>query len=280
MDIEIEGVSGDIWHVHGRRAGAEGVALGDTPLGMIDVPVVTRWTQTADGEGASPNGIRFEPTDLELVFHTRETVESTVPEIDSRFRRAWDYERQTIIRVSSPLSGTRELAVQLRESPEKADKFDMHHTRYTRTQLSVRAPKTFWRGQPDVQPVRAEGASGTAMITVWNPTDRPISPRWSLQPGCRWVLPDFDFKGGTRTIGLPASYASHEVSINTKRGEQMVRIAGWPNAQEAMGGVLFSHTIPAHTPPTEVPVSWTNNTGNPVAACFLDRFWTRPLGME
>lgn len=286
MDIEIEGVDGQIFHVHGRKAGHEGIALGDTPLGMIDVPVTTRWTQTADGEGASPNGVRFEPTDLELVFHTRETRDSTVPEIDSRFRRAWDYpdperpNRATIVRVGSPLSGTRELRVNLRESPAKSDKFDMHHTRYTRTQLAVRAAKTFWAGHPDVQPVRAEGASGTAMITVWNPTDRPVSPRWVLQPGCRWVIPDFDFKSGTRTIGLPASYASHEVSINTKRGEQMIRIEGWPNAQEAMGGVLFSNTIPAHTPPTEIPVSWTDNTGSPVAAMFMDRFWTRPLGME
>lgn len=280
MDIEIEGIDGQIIHVHGRKAGHEGIALGDTPLGMIDVPVVTRWTQTADGEGASPNGVRFEPTDLELVFHTRETQSASVPEIDSMFRRAWDYERQSIVRVNSPLSGARELRVQLRASPDKSDRFDMHHTRYTRTKLSVRAAHPFWAGQPDVQPVRAVGATGTAMVTVWNPTDRPVSPRWALQPGCRWVVPDFDFGGGTRTITMPASYASHEVSINTKRGKQMIRIAGWSNAQEAMGGILFSHTIPPHTPPTEIPVSWIANTGTPVAAMFMDREWTRPLGME
>lgn len=280
MDIEIEGVDGQIFHVHGRHAGREGIALGTNPAGMIDVPVVTRWTQAADQEGATPNGVRFEPTDLELTFHARETAEHPVQTVDARFRRAWDYERQTIARVRTEMSGVRELRVVMRESPQKSDKFDMHHTRYTETKLSLRAADTFWAGEPDVQLVRATGASGTAMVTVWNPTDRPIRPRWSMQPGARWVLPDFDFAGGTRVIGMPASYAAHEVSIDTRPGREMVRIAGWENAQEAMGGVLFDNEIPPHTDPTEVPVSWTNNTGQPVAALFLDRLWTRPWGME
>lgn len=281
MDIEIEGIDGQIFHVHGRHAGVEGIALGPNPAGMIDVPVTTRWTQTADGEGATPNGVRFEPTDLELVFHARETEHDPVPIVDARFRRAWDYERDSIVRVRTPdQSGTRELRCRLRETPAKQDKFDMHHTRYTETRLSVRAPYPFWRGEPEVQPVRATGTSGTAMLTVWNPTDRPIRPRWVLQPGCRWVVPDFDFAGGTRTIGMPASYATHEVSIDTHPARQMIRIEGWLNAQEAMGGVLFDHEIPPHTDPTEIPVAWTHNTGEPVAALFMDRHWTRPWGME
>lgn len=280
MNIEIEGVDGQIFHVHGRYAGLEGIALGESPAGMIDVPVVTRWTQTADGEGATPNGVRFEPTDLELVFHARETEHESVAQVDARFRRAWDYVRETVVRVTTELSGTRELRVRLRESPDKQDRFDMHHTRYTRTTLSVRAANPFWKGEPEVYPVQAVGATGTAMIPAWNPTDRPVRPRWVLEPGCRWVVPDFDFGGGTRVIGMPASYATHEVSIDTRKDKQMIRIAGWPNAQEAMGGVMFDNEIPPHTDPTEIPVSWTHNTGSPVAALFMDRHWTRPWGME
>lgn len=280
MDIEIEGQDGSLFHVHGRLAGAEGVALGEKPEGMIDVPVVTRWVQTADGEGATLNGVKFEPTDLELVFHTRDTEHAGVEEVDSRFRRAFDYVNPAVVRVTTSMSGTRELAVTLRESPRKSDRFDMHHTRYTQTVLALRAGKPFWTGRPEVYPVQASGASGTAMVTIWNPTDRPVYPRWVLQPGARWTVPDFDFAGDNRVITMPASYSSHEVSINTAWDQEMIRIPGWPNAQEAMGGVLFDNHVPPHTDPTQVPVSWTGASGSPVAAVLLDRQWTRPWGME
>lgn len=280
MDIEIQGCDGSIWHVHGRRAGAEGIALGEKPEGMIDVPVATTWVQTADGAGAKLGKVKWEPTDLELVFHSRDTEHAGVPEVDSRFRRAFDYERPAIVRVTTRLSGTRELLVTLRESPRKSDRFDMHHTRYTQTVLALRAGSPFWAGKPELYPVRATTASGSAMVTVWNPTDRPAFPRWVLDAGARWTIPDFDFVGGNRVITMPASYAGHKVNIDTRWDQRMIDIAGWPNAQEAMGGVMFDNYIPAHTPPTEVPVSWTGASGGPVASVVMDREWTRPWGME
>ena len=131
-----------------------------------------------------------------------------------------------------------------------------------------------------VAAVQASGGSGTGYLEIHNPTDLPMYPRWVLQAGARWEVPDFDFDGDNRVVGMPPEYTDHEVSIHTNPVEQMIRIAGWKNAQEAMRGVLFDNVVPPHTPPTAVPVSWTNATGNPAASVFMDRFWTRPWGME
>ncbi|WP_010540372.1 hypothetical protein [Dietzia alimentaria] len=277
---EIEGPDGMVWPVHGRGAGSMGVAMTEDSHKNLDVPVVTRWSQSANEPGAKLRKVLFEPTDMELVFVATDTAQRSVAAVDSEFRRAFDYKRETIVRTISPLSGARELRVVMRESPTKHDRFDMHGTKVTVTKFPVRAGMPFWAGQPEVAAVKASGGSGTGYLEMHNPTDLPMYPRWVLQAGARWEVPDFDFAGDNRVVGMPPEYTGHEVSIHTNPVEQMIRIAGWKNAQEAMRGILFDNVVPAHTPPTLVPVSWRNNTGSPVASVFMDRFWTRPWGME
>lgn len=277
VDVEVEGVDGSIWHLHGHREGAEGVHLGTGPDGLIDSPVKTLWTQTASGRGASPVGVRWEPRDLVFTALVGDRSGRSWQSIDSAWRRAWSYEEETIIRVTSELSGTRELRCQLFEAPEVDVELDPHLNGFASVVMTVRAANPFWRSLPEYQTVNASPGSSKVLM-FGNPTDTPMFPKWVTEAGSRWTIPDFDFKGSRRVVTLPVTYTDSDVVVDSDPLQETITISGWPNAWAEMKGVDFLNVVPPHTPPTPVPVSWVGSVGSLTLVSV--REWTRPWGLE
>ena len=277
VDVEVEGVDGSIWHLYGHREGEEGVHLGMEPDGLVDSPVRTLWTQTASGRGATAAGVRWEPRDLVFTALVGDRFGRDWQTVDSAWRRAWSYEDETIIRVTTTWSGTRELRCQLFEAPQVGVEMDPNVNGFAQVVMTVRAANPFWRSLPEYQTVEASSGSPGSVV-IDNPTDTPGFSKWVTIAGARWTIPDFDFKGSQRVITLPASYTDSNVVIDTDPLEETITVAGWPNAWDQMGGVDFLHPVPPGTPPTEVPVSWTGSSGS--LTLVLEREWTRPWGLE
>lgn len=275
--IEVEGVDGSVWVINGLGAGGEGVHLGESPDGIYDAPVRTLWQQGAFQEGASPNGVRWDARDVVFRVMVQSTVTRSWQDVDSQWRRAWSYSQDSILRVSTP-SGTRELKLRMLEAPKFTPDIDPRVNEFGEVVMTCRAGDPFWREQPDKQAVVASSASGTEYLDVFNPTDKDMWLRWVSAPGSRWTLPDFDFAGGARTVTLPSLYTDKEVLIDTHPLREQVVVVGWANAWEAMGGVQFIHPVPAYTPPTQVPVSWSGSGGS--LMLVQDRRWSRPWGLE
>lgn len=275
--IEVEGVDGSSWVLNGPGSGREGVHLGESPQGIYDAPVRTLWQQGAFQEGATPNGVRWDARDVVFTAMIQSVAGRSWQEVDSAWRRAWSYTQDSVLRVTTP-SGTRELKLRLFEAPKFTPDVDPHDAEYGEVVMTCRAGDPFWREQPDKQVVTASGSSGTATVDVWNPTDKEMWLRWVAAPGSRWTIPDFDFRGGTRTVTLPTAYTSRDVLVDTHPLREQIVVPSWANAWEAMGGVTFVHPVPAYTPPTDVPVSWSGSGGS--LMLVQDRRWSRPWGLE
>lgn len=275
--IELEGVDGSVWRLHGRGSGAEGVHLGESPDGIYDAPVRTLWQQGAFQEGATPNGTRWDARDVVFTAMIQSTAERSWQEVDSAWRRAWAYDQDSILRVTTP-SGTRELRLRMFESPKFTPDHDPRVNSFGEVVMTCRAGDPFWREQPHKQTVTADTASGTAYVDVSNPTDKDMWLRWVLSAGSRWTLPDFDFAGGSRTVTMPTLFTSRDVLVDTHPLREQIVVVDWANAWEAMGGVQLLHPVPAYTPPTEVPVSWSGAGGS--LMLVQDRRWSRPWGLE
>ena len=275
--IEVEGVDGSTWVLNGPGAGREGVHLGESPDGIYDAPVRTLWQQGAFQEGATPNGARWDARDVVFTAMIQGVEGRSWQDVDSQWRRAWSYTADSIMRVSTD-SGTRELKLRMFESPKFTPDVDPRVNEFGEVVMTCRAGDPFWREQPDTQTVTAAGSSGTEMVEVWNPTDKEMWLRWVLSAGSRWTIPDFDFKGGSRTVTMPTAYTSRDVLVDTHPLREQIVISDWANAWEAMGGVQLLHPVPAYTPPTDVPVSWTGAGGS--LMLVQDRRWSRPWGLE
>ena len=278
--IEVEGVDGSTWVLNGPGAGREGVHLGESPDGIYDAPVRTLWQQGAFQEGATANGVRWDARDVVFTAMIQGVSGRSWQDVDSQWRRAWSYTADSIMRVSTE-SGTRELKLRMFESPKFTPDVDPRVSEFGEVVMTCRAGDPFWREQPEKQYVQSTKGSGTAYRTVYNPTDKTMFLRFVMSPGARWTLPDFDFKGGTRTITLPSAYIDHEVKVDTHPLGDQVMIESWKNAWSEMGGVLFGDWgVPPYTPPTEVPISWTNSNGSAALTLVQDRRWSRPWGLE
>lgn len=277
--VEVKGVDGSLWTIHGPGAGAEGVFLGPSPVGLFDAPVRSLWDQTAFGVGAEFRDVRFEPRDLVFAALVMDVPGRSWEQVDSDWRRAWDFRRDTLIHVTSG-SGTRTLAARLFESPEVVSEYDPRVNEFATVTMTVRAGNPFYTSLPEHNSVVASGASGSKTLIVSNPTNVPLHLEWALTPGARWQIPDHDFAGGNRAITMPAAFKDHSVHINTDPLEEQIYVPGLPNAWALMGGVSFIHEVPPYTPETLLTVGWSGASGSPSATVRMKREWSRPWGLE
>lgn len=277
--IEIEGVDGSLWTIHGPGAGAEGVYLGTSPTGLFDAPVRTLWDQTAFGVGAEFRDVRFEPRDIVFSALVGDVAGRSWHSVDSDWRRAWDYRRDTKIHITSE-SGTRTLLARLFESPETVSEYDPRVNEFAVVTMTIRAGNPFYSSLPEHNSVQASGVSGSKSLVVSNPTNLPMFLEWALEPGARWTLPDHDFAGGNRSITMPSAFSSRSVHVDTDPLEEQIYVPGLPNAWALMNGVLFLHEVPPYTPETSLTVSWSGASGSPSATVRMKRQWSRPWGLE
>src|SRR5699024_2839626 len=71
MTLEIHGIGGRKWIIHGPRAGEQGVALLKGSSGFWEAPITSVWMQGAFQEGATYMGFRTEPLDVVLAIGIR-----------------------------------------------------------------------------------------------------------------------------------------------------------------------------------------------------------------
>lgn len=308
--IEIIGCDGSLWTVAGDDGGHEGVELNTGPQGLQEAPRSGIWQQSAWQEGATFLGATVEPLDLVLSFQIWGDEENW-QDVASRFRAAWDYEKQTTIRVTTE-SGTRELDVQLFEAPQRDSEKDPRFIQYSLDMFTVRAAWPFWRGEDysdsftvelHERPVEDDSAWGKlsaalrtllklepevenyseGYVTIANPTDVPMWPQWACTAPGRWGIPDFSFEGDTvtkRSITTPTLAAGEDLSIDTYPRNEPYVAANGSNVAGRFGGVLFLNPIPPKTPPTKVPVVYVGDDAEAAATVRLREYWNGPWGGE
>ena len=118
--VELEGVNGEWFTLAGPQAGDRGVYLGTDVQGLYDPPVKVVYEEPGNYPGArylSHRVLRRDITFEAIILHGKGSASSWLSR-DSEWRKAWAFDRDCHLHVTTPESGTRTLQVRLGESPD------------------------------------------------------------------------------------------------------------------------------------------------------------------
>lgn len=295
LDISLIGAgNGTEFHLHGKKAGKQGVWLGQGQVeGIWDAPVSTEWTRARRERGGRYKGMEQPERDLVLGFHVTGDNPRQWIESDSEFRKAftygldpyWDGDTLAQLVVEAD-NDRRTLDVQMAENPEFAPDLDPVDLGYGNVFYRLKVAQPMWQGKTTVTEWETSGRSGSGMIEVSNPSDVPMWQEWVLTPGT-WTLPDHRFGGAprkrvvldSRTITLRPAPTGLRVSLDPM--QRMFKDAAGTNVMGQVGGGFYMlHEIPPYTPRTELPISVTAApSGGARAELHQPRLWSRPFGL-
>lgn len=289
-----------VFHVHGERAGAEGFTLAERQVqGIYDAPVKTTWKGGANQVGSRYKGKRRPARMMMLGFHGKETANSWEFN-DSAFRQAfqeeldpWDPLRTpTNLEVVTELSGTRKLDIFLFEEPQFTPDVDPLMQQYGNIVMNLIAGQPDWYEDDYQDTFTSTATSASGSIMVENPTDRIAYQRfvltraiWSL-PDPQWVgAPAERMPGGAQAARMVEGINIRDVNggaiVDWDKSQLPFRDANNTNLQGQIGQRFLVFPIPPHTPPTPLPISYTDAPeGGAMARLVIPRRWSRPWGME
>lgn len=288
--------------VSGPRAGELGIALGkDQVQGIYHAPVDTEWKRARRQRGGSFAGIETPYRDMKLGFQVAGDLGGgSWAEADSLLRSLFTFHLDpwwpddTLARLAVDSGDDyRTLSVQMFEEPAFTPELDPDYLQYGNVFYSLRAAQPFWESEPAMTffecPAGSASRSGT--IRVSNPTDVEMYQRWVLTPGT-WTIPDVSWTGAPRKRLPGGKYASRSIplkpvtaahgglTIDLDPMHVMMQAKTGVNVMgEVGGGYYVMHTIPPHTPPTDLPISVT---GAPAmgarAELHQPRLWSNFIG--
>lgn len=231
--VELEGVNGEWFTLAGPNSGDRGVYLATGVSGLFDPPVKAVYEEPGNYPGARYLSHRVLQRDVIFAVHilNDEGANSWLSR-DSEWRKAWAFDRDCKLYVTTEESGTRYLKVRLFESPEIDTEVDPNGQTLNTAKMVTVAGDPFWY-QDDVVytattttnttfnpallsfpwPI-ASIPTETLTITVdpsdgkggLNPTDQYIFPKWTV-PGSSFP-PSEPYIPGLDWLGAPASRAT------------------------------------------------------------------------
>lgn len=292
--VELVGVNGESFILAGPDAGNQGVYLGTGVSGFYDPPVKVVYEEPGNLPGSRYLNHRILRRDVVfavLILNDSGVGESWLTR-DSAWRKAWAFDRDCKLKVTTTESGTRYLKLRLMESPEistetdpngnsvnvakmmcvAGDPFwyqdDLVYTATTSTNTSF-DPNTFsWPWNTDSLPKE----NLTITVPVCNPTDQYIFPKWTI-PGSTYA-PAEPYVPGLPWLGAPKSRAnvwtipdySFEDATQTTRRVVMPGLIGGLRTEEIQGfnldGIIQAGTFQLKLgSETTAAMAWDASTG-------------------
>ena len=228
--VELEGVNGEVFIIAGPDCGDKGVYLATGVKGLFDPPVKTVWEEPGNWPGARYLNHRILRRDI--VFGVEimgDTAEEWLRR-DSQWRRAWAFDQDCVLRITTPESGTRWLKLRLGQQMDTDDAWftDPRLRTINRVALVCVAADPFWYSDDEVfTAVTTEDTrfdpntlnlpwpwphhqlpveNLTISVDACNPTDQVIFPKWTVpgsteKPADPWIP-------GLPWLGAPKSKAT------------------------------------------------------------------------
>lgn len=231
--VELEGVNGEWFTLAGPQAGDRGVYLATGVTGLYDPPVKAVYEEPGNYPGARYLSHRILRRDLVFaVYILNDGSRGSWISRDSEWRKAWAFDKDAFLHVTTAESGTRTLKVRLFESIEVDTTTDPNGNSVNVAKMVVVAGDPFWY-QDDVvyTAVTEEDTSFDPNPLPWpwpqpdlpvetltievdpsdgkgglNPTDQYIFPKWTV-PGSTYA-PAEPYVPGLPWLGAPNSRAN------------------------------------------------------------------------
>ena len=211
--VELKGVNGEWFNL---TSGDRGIYLGTDVKGLYDPPVKVVYEEPGNFPGARYLSHRILRRDIVFgaeIFNDAKVGPNSWLSRDSEWRKAWAFDRDCELYVTTPESGTRYLKLRLGEQMDISLFNDPRGNRINRAAVVAIAGDPFWYQDDIVYEVETtldtrfdpetvdleEAPTETLTITVdpsdlrggLNPTDQYIFPVWTV-PGSTEPIPDFD----------------------------------------------------------------------------------------
>ena len=260
VDVMLHGADGSYWNISGPRSAHSRVVMVEGGVGdLFDAPATTHFKPRAGQSGTTYRGFRMEERNIVLRVLIFADSSTEWARVDSDFRRALDYDKQSELIVRSSMSGERRLKVRLSEAPAYQWDKDPHFHAAALVEFVVVAEDPFWYSGSEHSEFVFDGLNWYGgSVTVSNPGDVPVWPKWVLTAPAKFILPDVSFRDDAekgRTIVLPFQPLGREVLVDTDPLEELITANDDTLLWAEMGGQFFQNPVPPRTPPTQIPVS-------------------------
>lgn len=293
LEITLTGADGSHWDLSGPSAGEQGVMMRPKPNGLIDAPVKTMWIKSAFGQKYQDRKFQRRDVVFSVQIHGGGNSDEW-HEIDSQFRMALGmYDDQcTITYITS--DGARSLRLRLLEEPKAYETAayedrDPHIFGDSTLVITAAAEQPFWFSEPITDSwVLSSGTSGSGTLTVSNPGDVPLWPKYTVTAPSTWVLSDRSWgqdlygqavEHAARTETLPALLVGEDSDLDSRPDEEPIIAANRAPVWTRWNGRGLLYPIPPHTPPTEVPVSVSGAVAGASVEVTLEPWFSRPWGV-
>ena len=256
--FSIRGVDGSHWLIHGPGSEGSPVRLEQSSVGdLYDAPAVTTYKARVGQPGAMYMGTRFPERHITLRLTSFASSVGDWERTDSALRKAFAYDEDAVLIVNTEMSGPRSLRVRLEREPEYQMDIDPHASQVARWEYSLVAADPYWQGEERHDEFYFDGLNWDGGgVTVSNPGDVPVWPKWVLTAPAKFILPDVDFRADNdRQVVLPFQPLRRTVLVDTDPGEEMIVANDDALLWAQMSGQFFMNPIPPHTGETFLPVS-------------------------
>lgn len=230
--VELKGVNGEWFTLAGPDAGDKGVYLGTGLKGLFDPPVKVVWEEPGNWPGARYLAHRVQKRDIVFGVEILHEPGDSWMTRDGEWRKAWSFEKDCTLYVTTEESGTRWLKLRLTESPEVDMFMDPAMNGVNRVAMVCVAQDPFWYEDDKVfsaVTTKDTRFDPNALRLPWpwpqtslpketlvidikgsdggvNPTDQIIWPKWTV-PGST-EKPAEPYVPGLPWLGAPKSKAT------------------------------------------------------------------------
>lgn len=230
--VELEGVNGEWFTLAGPNAGDRGVWLTTGVTGLFDPPVKVVYEEPGNYPGARYLNHRILRRDIVFAVEIPNDRSNIWLSNDSQWRKAWAFDRDCILRITTEESGTRFLKLRLGESPDISLTTDPNGNACNKVGMVCISGDPFWYEDDVVYTATTQEdttfdpnplpwpwpqhsiPTETLYITVdpsdgkggLNPTDQAIFPKWTV-PGST-LAPAEPYIPGLPWLGAPKSPAT------------------------------------------------------------------------
>lgn len=300
-NIRIVGCDGgDVFHVHGDDAGAEGVKLLKGSIqSLIEAPIKVLERTPIRMDGGVLRAVKTEIMEPVIsVGISGRHINEQFGEVDGSFREAFSYQldeyddNSSLARIEWDTEhGTRWLEVVLSEGSSYEAELDPHKPGSWIWDIHLKAYVPYWQEEPEITPVTFTTA-GTKTVTVSNPSGVECYHRW-IGTVAQYRLPDNSWSGRrwdrtpgglypTRTVLYPAlTTANGGLIVDYDPSQLPVRDAADHNliAQMPVEGDYPKFCLPTFLQDTELTVQAVSvPSGGAMLQLVQPRRFRKPWG--